>query len=91
MINISENYLLFGFLKAKLFCIWKDVTPSLAHSLTSHLGLSTIYPLFVDRFGRSLWIDKEAILDGSRSENARYREGVLNLKKFKRAQLLWSL
>ncbi len=37
----------------------------------------TIYPLFVDRFGRSLRVchiefDKEAISDGCRSENAWY-------------------
>ena len=42
-----------------------------------------ISSLFVDRFGHSLRFchrfDKEAISDGCRSENARFRGEVLNL------------
>ncbi len=41
-------------------------------------------PLFVDRFGRSLWIshlefDKKAITDGYRNENERYTLEFLNI------------
>ncbi len=48
-------------------------------------ALSTIYPLFVDRFGRflrfyHLEFDKEAISDGFGSENGRLRCRVLNFK-----------
>ena len=47
------------------------LTPSLTHR---HSAFSTIYPLLVDRFGRSLQFcnlefDKEAISDGYMSEN----------------------
>ncbi len=50
---------------------------SQTHSRTKE----TISPLFVDQFGRylrfcHLEFDKEAISDGCRSENARYRWGV---------------
>ena len=46
-----------------------DVTDSLRPSLTGCLAVSTISPLFVDRFGRSLLLcylefDNEAISDG---------------------------
>ncbi len=48
------------------------------HSLMLHLVFSLTFSLFVDRFGRSLRFChqefyKEAISDGCRSENARYR------------------
>ncbi len=57
---------------------------------TSRLAFQPIYPLFVDRFGRSLkncrlGFDKEAISDGCRSENARYvwGGGVCILSEFR--------
>ncbi len=60
---------------------------SQTHSLASRLALSTIYPLFVDRFGRSLRFlyiefDKEAMYDGQRSENRCRCQEILNFKGF---------
>ncbi len=48
---------------------------SQTHSFTGHLAFSTISPLVVDRFERSILVcqlelDKEAISDDCRSENA---------------------
>ena len=42
------------FLEAQLLSNYIDVTVSLRHSLTGRLVLSAVFPLFVDRFGRSL-------------------------------------
>ena len=51
----------------QLFSNYIDVTDSLRPSLTGCLAVSTISPLFVDRFGRSLrgylQFDKEIISD----------------------------
>ncbi len=61
-------------------------TCSLTPSLTGLLALSAIYALCLDRFGRpfrfcQLEFDKEAISDGCKSENARWRG--LNFKWFR--------
>ena len=53
--------------------------------MTSRLAFPAKSALFVDRFRRILRFchpeyDKEAIPDGCRSENARYRWVVLNFK-----------
>ena len=53
-----------------------SLTPSHSYSvLTGRLAISTIYPLFVEQFGRSLWFchleyDKKAIYDGQMSKKA---------------------
>ena len=70
-----------GKLLKLMFAIIRQMsqTHSLARPLiTSRLALLTISSLFNDRFGRSLRdfyleFDKEAISDGERSENGRYR------------------
>ncbi len=55
------------------------------------LAFSTIYPLFVDRFGRSLWFchldfDEEAIYGGFMAHSCVFRE-VLNLSDFRALSL----
>ena len=61
----------------------------LSFSVITHgsLAITSISPLFVDRFRRSLRFchiefEKEAISDRCRIENARYRWGFLNFKWF---------
>ena len=72
------------FLKAQLLCDYINITDSLTHGT---FDFSAIFPLFVDRFGRSLRVfhlefDKEAISDNCRSKNARYRWGIQILSDF---------
>ena len=67
---------------------------SQTHSLTGCLALTDIYPLFVDRFERSLRFsqlefDKKAIPDGCRSKNVRYRCGFLILSDSKELSILF--
>ncbi len=75
----------------------------ISHSLPHSLLPSLMDIQLLQRYIRSLWIDldglygfatqnltKKANFDCWRSENVRYRWGILNCKRFQRADLLWS-
>ncbi len=94
---IGSNLLLFALLLAPTWEGWKENYPyqhlfleAQTHSLThsQRLALSIIYPLFVDRFWRSLQfchleLDKAAISDGYMRENGRYQWEFWSLSDFR--------
>ncbi len=66
----------------------REITDSLPHSLMGRLAISTISPLFVDRFWRSLRFcylkfNKEALSDGCRVKTQGIGEGFWILSDFR--------